>query len=181
MHAPQSTARIILLNWLFKHPVQFASAAAILCWAFLQTPCISIPTPQTSAYFMSSVKPRNKKDNRHGDCDQTRKTFKNWSRSVGKKKNCCKFKMPSCIWNASEHHFVLVFKSVMSEKLRAPQWALDSRLQPVSQKRQDYVLGISHSGVVPKVRGSSWEGEKCSLHWHFHLDSASWINHRTTA
>lgn len=69
----------------------------------------------------------------------------------------------------------------MSEKLWAPSWALVLGLQPVGQKRQDYVSGISHSGAVPEVHGSGWEGEKCSLQRHFDLDSASWINHRTTA
>lgn len=67
------------------------------------------------------------------------------------------------MWNASEHHFVLAFESVMSEKLCAPSWALDPGLQPFGQKRQDYVSGISHSGAVPEVQGSGWEGEKCSL------------------
>lgn len=51
----------------------------------------------------------------------------------------------------------------MSEKLCAPSWALDPGLQPFGQKRQDYVSGISHSGAVPEVQGSGWEGEKCSL------------------
>lgn len=35
-----------------------------------------------------------------------------------------------------------------------------------------------HFGAVPKVQG--WEGEACSLQWHFDLDRASWINPWTT-
>lgn len=69
----------------------------------------------------------------------------------------------------------------MSEKPGAPQWTLVLGLQPVCQKRQDYVSGILRSGDVPEVLGSGWEGEKCSLQRHFDLDSASWINRRTTA
>ena len=84
--------------------------------------------------------------------------------------------MPCCMWNASEHHFVLAFESVMSEKRRAPQWALVRGLHSVGLKRQDYVSGISHSGDVPEVGGSGWEGgERCSLQWHLDLDGASRI------
>lgn len=65
--------------------------------------------------------------------------------------------------NASEHHFVLAFESVMSKSFCAPLWILVLGLLMSGQKKketQNYVSGISHTGAFPEVQCSGWERGK---------------------
>lgn len=84
--------------------------------------------------------------------------------------------MLSWMLNASEHHFVLAFESVMSKSFCAPLWILVWGLLMCGQKKketQNYVSGISHTGAFPEVQCSGRERGKWSLQWHFDLDSVS--------